>query len=285
MAMPQITDYQSASEFLRHYADFRKNLKASWSLQMWASKLRLKNKAPLVRAVNGSRPVSEFLEEKLLSYFDFKNADADYFRVLCAYSRMKAAGFSIDIRTTLNARTARRKHRIRPAPGKWHPVLQSPLSHWLHGMASGLGLPRDHSALMTCFKADVDSDEVRRTVSEMVTAGFLVESSDGKRWKLPENDIMSISAGSIGRREMNLRQLAMMKAAEQKLKQTLDETGEDRVRTFALVLKISRQDLETFNKQIQEAIFELASTYHSHEGEVVLQYQFTGLQVATCDGG
>ena len=80
------TDYRS---YLLSHVQERRSNRATWSLGGWAKKLGLKSTSSISKVISGQRLPGPALTEKLVNYFEFSDSDAEYFRDLVKFHKVK----------------------------------------------------------------------------------------------------------------------------------------------------------------------------------------------------
>jgi uncharacterized protein (TIGR02147 family) len=85
-----IWEFSNFRTFLVAEQQFTKQRKPHWNFALWASKLGLKDTSSLTKIIRGQRNPSEALTEKLVSYFAFNEKEAQYFRDLVRFEKLKS---------------------------------------------------------------------------------------------------------------------------------------------------------------------------------------------------
>lgn len=86
---PLVKKYLCAYQFLQDFYHFKKSENQSFSYAMWATQLGIRNKAYLRLMVLGERPISPDIATAMIGNLGLHDDDAEYFKVLIAYSQAK----------------------------------------------------------------------------------------------------------------------------------------------------------------------------------------------------
>lgn len=86
ISLQKFTDYRTF--LLAHVQDMKKK-KKSWSYGAWALSLNLKTTSSITKIINGERDPGPEIAQKLISYFDFNEKQAQYFKDLIRLQKIK----------------------------------------------------------------------------------------------------------------------------------------------------------------------------------------------------
>ncbi|MBT4792269.1 MAG: TIGR02147 family protein [Halobacteriovoraceae bacterium] len=84
---PLIEGHSDYRSFLKHYYEYRKELRPGFSFKVWANKLGLKSSSSLIMILKGQRTPSDSLVHKLNDYFDFNTKQRAYFEGIVLLER------------------------------------------------------------------------------------------------------------------------------------------------------------------------------------------------------
>lgn len=87
---PELKNYINVHQFLEDFYRFRKQTDDSFSYDIWAQEIGIKNRSYLRLIVIGKRAVSEETVNLLCRYFKFQDKQEEYFRMLVGYSKSKS---------------------------------------------------------------------------------------------------------------------------------------------------------------------------------------------------
>jgi len=262
--LPNIYHFIDHRAYLKAHFDSVRARNRRWSLGAWASKLKVPT-ASLTRVLSGERDLGPEMTERLLGYFAFKGAEAEYFRDLVALKR-------IDDRTGLCSAVL---HYI-PKKHPYH-SLQEVNTEGFHLLSAWYAIPvwlsirlrglkQSPAHIAARFRQAITPAQVRRTIENLISVGLLASEGDGRlktingRMKTT-NDIPSEAIKSY--------HTEMLAQAQNAIREVPVEERE----FSASVLVINQSNLPKAKALVREFREKMGELLEESEGDSLYQFQ------------
>ncbi|HUP57388.1 MAG TPA: TIGR02147 family protein, partial [Bdellovibrionota bacterium] len=170
--------YQHAGfrNFLLAHAARKKARARGWSYRRWARDLGLENAASLTRILKGDRAPGPEMTEKLVAYFGFAKAEAEFFRHLVRLDKTREGEVRVLLMERLRKLHPRRKfreldHKAFLAISSWYfaPIRES--MRMRHAL-------QDPAAIARALGGKVTPTEVKRAIEILVELGLLCRDAE-----------------------------------------------------------------------------------------------------------
>ncbi len=257
-------DYTDYRVYLKDYYQGRKNRQTGWGLQTWAARLDLKSKSTLAMILNGQRHPSRSLTESLVTYFEFRSDEAEYFSDLVEWKKSSEGG---RISTLLMERLAKKRKngqfqfldydRFQVVSEWYFPVLRE-LFH-----VRGFTVDADWIAHQ--LRGRLTAREVKQALQLLLRVGLLKKK--GRNIELADADVTTDSdIANEGVRRFHRQMLAL---ASESLSETPVEEREILASTFV----VQQKDMPRAKELLRNVANELGDSLESKNGDQVYQLQ------------
>ncbi len=261
-SVQSFTDYRT---FLVAHTQQMKRRAPGWSYGAWARTLGLKNTSSITKIIQGSRNPGRDITEKLVRYFKFADAEADYFRDLVQLRKVSG-----DSRLSVLLLERMSKSHPQGAVRILDDKSFSVIANWYH-------LPLREFVRLHSFLEDpqwlskklrfkVSPREVKRGLETLLELGLLKRNAKGKLC-VAENSINTSS--DVASEAIKRYHEQMIENAREAVRSVTVELRE--LTGASLVLKTS--DLPRAKEMIREFRRNFARTFETENGEAVYQIQ------------
>jgi uncharacterized protein (TIGR02147 family) len=170
-AVESVYQHAGFRNFLLAHAARKKARARGWSYRRWARDLGLENAASLTRILKGDRAPGPEMTEKLVAYFGFAKAEAEFFRHLVRLDKTREGEVRVLLMERLRKLHPRRKfreldHKAFLAISSWYfmPIRES------MRMKDAL---QDPASIAKTLRGKVTAGEVKRAIEILIELGLL----------------------------------------------------------------------------------------------------------------
>lgn len=173
-----ITNFTDYRVFLRVYADSMKKKNPRWSLGAWAKALDLKTTSSITKILNAERDAGTAITERLINYFKFDEAQAQYFRDLVKLQKMKKDPAIANI--LLEKMSSLKSEETSRALAEEDYLF---LSNWYYlvlcEMCRNKAFKKDYKWISSKLIPEVDPKEVRKAINLLQKEELIKTNEDG----------------------------------------------------------------------------------------------------------
>ena len=176
ISIRQFTDYRT---FLIAHAQDMKRIRPEWSYGSWAKRLGLKATSSITKIIHGEREPGEQITEQLVTYFQFDERDATYFRDLVRLNKIRK-----DPRLSLLLLEKMSKENPQVAYRFLDDKTFSVISNWYYlPLRELIGNPHfveDAEWIVKQFRFKLTAREVSQAIDTMLELNLIQRKDDGK---------------------------------------------------------------------------------------------------------
>ena len=262
ISIRQFTDYRT---FLIAHSQDMKRIRPEWSYGSWAKRLGLKATSSITKILHGEREPGDQITEQLVSYFQFDERDATYFRDLVRLNKIRK-----DPRLSLLLLEKMSKENPQVAYRFLDDKTFSVISNWYYlPLRELIGSPQfieDAEWIVKQFRFKLTAREVTQAIETMLELNLIQRKEDGR---------LSLAAGRISTNNdvasegIKRYHEQMLDHAKLALRNT--EVAEREFTASSLSLRI--ESLEKAKEVIRDFRRHFADLIEETEGDTVYQLQ------------
>lgn len=258
------TDYRA---FLSAFARDKKKLQPSWSLNLWARQLGLRNSTSISKIITGSRDAGPEILRKLAEYFKFTPQERAYFEGLVQFSKAE----KIKDDTSLKAALMEQLRRLHP--GRTFAQIDekkfSLIAHWwfyaIRQMTHLENFRLDSDWISTQLEFKISPREIARALEILQSEGLLVIDKTTGRAKAVSQLNTSDDVASEALRRFHEGVLEMARSSLRTIPTekrqisglTLPIRTADRPRVKQFLREMEDRFIETFEAKDGDSIYQL----------------------------
>lgn len=204
---PSLCEYLNVNLYLQDYYQYRKNLAAGFSYEMWAHAMNVPSRSYLRFAILGKRGISEELAEKIVTFINFNETEKEYFFLLVLYTQASQPESKriYGKRLTHILRSQIPLPEISPNPS----LLTHPLYLTVRNILSFSDAPRNAEGLARIL--NIPALQISEILFELQSQGFVTHEEGG--WIASHSDV-KIADTPKNEAMRNYHKLTLLKAIE-----------------------------------------------------------------------